>query len=44
VGLSLNLINGAPPKILDPGVLIIDDSSTLTGATVSGGRPEHRWN
>jgi lipopolysaccharide export system protein LptA len=37
VGLSLNLLNGAPPQILDPGVLIVDDSSTLTGATVTVG-------
>jgi lipopolysaccharide export system protein LptA len=37
VGLSLNLLNGAPPKILDPGVLIVDDSSTLTEATVTVG-------
>jgi hypothetical protein len=37
VGLSLNLLNGAPPQVLDPGVLIVDDSSTLTGATVTVG-------
>lgn len=37
VGLSLNVLNAAPPKILDPGVTIIDDSSRLTGATVSIG-------
>ena len=37
MGLSLNVLNGAPPKILDPGVLIVDDSSTLTGATVTVG-------
>jgi hypothetical protein len=37
VGIQLPFINGNSPKILDPGVLIVDDSSTLTGATVTVG-------
>jgi hypothetical protein len=38
VGVNLNLLNNAPAAtILDQGMLIVDDSSTLTGATVTLG-------
>jgi large repetitive protein len=37
VGINLNVLNNGPAAILDPGMLIVDDSSTLTGAIVTLG-------
>jgi hypothetical protein len=37
VGVQLPFVNGANPMILDPGIVIVDDSSSITGAVVTIG-------